>query len=142
MSQFQKQPPDMFYRKRKTPVLESPFNRFVGFKTCNFLKKGLQHRKIPVLVSLFKKVAGLEARKSIKRRILQKFLRTLFWRKSANNCFCNSCFLLLIFVFGCLLLLLIQQTFFKGPLQGLKSSSQGAQWQTSLLFEKKKNQSK
>ena len=64
---------------RKTPVLESPFNRFAGFKNFNFLKKGLQHRKTPVLESHFKKVAGLEARKSIKKRILQKFLRTLFW---------------------------------------------------------------
>ena len=51
----------------------SPFNKFAGFKTCNFLKKGLQHRCFPVLESLFKKVAGLEARKSIKRRILQNF---------------------------------------------------------------------
>ena len=54
-------------------MLESPFNRFAGFKTCNHLKKGLQHRKTPVLESLFKRVAGLEARKSIKRRILQNF---------------------------------------------------------------------
>ena len=52
-------------------------------------------------------------------------------------CFCISWFLLLIFLFGCLFLLLIQQAFFKGPLQGLKSSPQGAQWQAPLLFEKK-----
>ena len=57
-------------------------------------------------------------------------------------CFCISWFLLLIFLFGCLFLLLIQQAFFKGPLQGLKSSPQGAQWQAPLLFEKKKNQPK
>ena len=54
MSQFQKQPPEVFYRKscsqkfrnihRKAPVLESPFNRLAGFKTCNFLKKRLRHR--------------------------------------------------------------------------------------------------
>ena len=67
-----------------------------------------------------------------------KFLRTLFWYKSANSCFCSSCFLLLIFLFGWLFLLLIQQAFFKGPLQGLKSSPQGAQWYTPLLFEKKR----
>ena len=36
-----------------------------------------------------------------------------------------------------LFLLLIQQTFFKGLLQGLKSSPQDAQWQAPLLFEKK-----
>ena len=83
MYQFQKQPQEMFYRKscfkkirkinRKTPVLESPFNGCADFKACNFLKKGLQHRKTPVLEFLFKKVAGLEAPKSIKRRILQNF---------------------------------------------------------------------
>ena len=43
------------------------FNRFTGFKACNFLKKILQHRCLPVLESLSKKVAGLEARKSIKK---------------------------------------------------------------------------
>ena len=97
MSQFQKQPPEMFYRKscflkfrnihRKTPVFESPFNRFADFKkNCNFLKKGLQHRKTPVLESHFKKVAGLEARKSMKRKLqhrcfpmnIAKFLKTAF----------------------------------------------------------------
>ena len=46
MSQIQKQPPEVFYRKscsekfrnihRKTFVLESPFNRLAGFKTCCF----------------------------------------------------------------------------------------------------------
>ena len=56
MSQFQKQPPEVFYRKscswkfrnipRKAPVLESPFNRLAGCKTCNFLKKRLQHMNI------------------------------------------------------------------------------------------------
>ena len=44
MSQFQKQTPELFYRKscsekfrnihRKTPVLESPFNRFARFCRC------------------------------------------------------------------------------------------------------------
>ena len=53
-------------------MLESPFNRFADFKTCNFLKKGLQHRRTPVLDSLFRKVAGLELHKSVKRKILQK----------------------------------------------------------------------
>ena len=52
----------------------SPFYRFAGFKTCNFLKKGLQHKYFPVLESPFKKVAGLEAHKSIKRRLRQRFL--------------------------------------------------------------------
>ena len=57
MPQFQKQPPDVFYRKtfcnihRKTPVLESPFNRLAGFKTCNFFKKRLRHRCFPVNIA-------------------------------------------------------------------------------------------
>ena len=64
----------------------SPFNRFVGFKTCNFPKKGLQHRCFPVLESLLKKVSGLEAHKANKRRLqhrcfpvnIAKFLKTAF----------------------------------------------------------------
>ena len=34
-------------------MLESPFNRFAGFKTCNVLKKGLQHRCFPVNIAKF-----------------------------------------------------------------------------------------
>ena len=34
-------------------MLESPFNRFAGFKTCNVLKKGLQHRLFPVNIAKF-----------------------------------------------------------------------------------------
>ena len=34
-------------------MLESPFNRLVGFKTCNFLKKRLQHRCFPVNIAKF-----------------------------------------------------------------------------------------
>ena len=105
----------------KTLVLESPLNRLAGFKICNFLKR-LQHRCF--------------------RMNIAKFLRTLNLIKSANNCFCHSCFLLVIFLLRGLFLLLIQQAFFKGPLQGLKSSPQSAQWQATLLFEKKKNQPK
>ena len=35
----------------KRPVLESPFNRLAGFKTCNFLKK--RHRCFPVNIAKF-----------------------------------------------------------------------------------------
>ena len=38
---------------RKTPVLESLFNRLVGFKTCNFLKKRLRIRCFPVNIAKF-----------------------------------------------------------------------------------------
>ena len=65
MSQFQEQPPEVLYRKscywkfrnihRKTPVLESVFNRLAGFKTCNFLKKRLRHRCFPVDIAKFLK---------------------------------------------------------------------------------------
>ena len=52
---------------RKTIVLESLFNRLAGFKTCDFLKKRLQHR------CFFVKLA--------------KLLRTPFWRTSTNGSF-------------------------------------------------------
>ena len=32
-------------------MLESPFNRLAGFKACNFLEKGLQHRCFPVNIA-------------------------------------------------------------------------------------------
>ena len=37
----------------KTPVLESPFNRLAGFKTCNLFKKRLRHRCFPVNIAKF-----------------------------------------------------------------------------------------
>ena len=69
-------------------MLESPFNRLASFKTFDFLKKRLQHRCFPMNIA--------------------KFLGTVFLWKSANNCFCNSCFLLLIFLLKGLFLLWIQ----------------------------------
>ena len=41
---------------RKTPVLESPFNRLSGCKTCNFLKKRLRHRCFPLNIAKFLRV--------------------------------------------------------------------------------------
>ena len=47
---FQKQPPEVFYKKavlkfcnilRKTPVLEPLFNKITGLQVCNFIKKRL-----------------------------------------------------------------------------------------------------
>ena len=65
MSQFKKQPPEVFYRKscseefcnirRKTSVLESLFDSLAGFKTCNFLKKRLQQKCFPVNIAKFLK---------------------------------------------------------------------------------------
>ena len=42
--------------------------------------------------------------------ILQNFQEHLFWRKSVNNCFCHSYFLLLIFLLKGLFLLLIRKS--------------------------------
>ena len=52
--QFQKQPPAVFCKKscslkfrkfhRKTPVLESLFNKVAGLQACKFIKKRLQYR--------------------------------------------------------------------------------------------------
>ena len=51
---------------------------------------------------------------------------------------CEQLLLTVNISFGCLFLLLIQQAFFNSPLEGLKSSPQGAQLQAPLLFEKKR----
>ena len=57
----EKQPPKVFYKKscsekfrkihRKTPLLESLFNKVVAQKACNFIKKRLQHRRFPVNIA-------------------------------------------------------------------------------------------
>ena len=38
---------------RKTPVLESLFNKVAGLKVCNFIKTRLQRRYFPVNVEKF-----------------------------------------------------------------------------------------
>ena len=38
---------------RKTPVLESLFNKIAGLEACNFIKKILQHRCFPVKLAKF-----------------------------------------------------------------------------------------
>ena len=35
-------------------MLETPFKGLAGFKTCNFLEKGLQHRCFPMNIAKFK----------------------------------------------------------------------------------------
>ena len=84
----------------------------------------------PLLESPFNRLAGFMICNFLKKRLQHsRFLIRI----------CKQLLLqfLLIFVFSGLFLLLIQYAFFKGPLQGLKSSPQGAQWQAPLLFEKK-----
>ena len=61
----------------------------------------------------------------------------------SNKNYLSSFFLpliLLIFLRSCLLVVALNSAVpLRGLLQGLKSSLQGAQWQVSLLFEKKGN---
>ena len=59
---LQKQPPEVFCKKvsleirkfhKKTPVLESLFNKVLDLQTCKFIKKRLQHRCFPVKFAKF-----------------------------------------------------------------------------------------
>ena len=59
---LQKQSPEVFYKKlplkfhnihRKTPALESLFNKVAGLMTWNLPKKRLQHRGFPVNITKF-----------------------------------------------------------------------------------------
>ena len=56
-------------------VLESPFNRLAGFKSANFLKKGLQHRYLPVNIATF--LRTLILMKIFGQRLLQFLLLTV-----------------------------------------------------------------
>ena len=55
--QVRKQPPVVIFKflnrniNSKTSVLESLFNKFVGFQACNFTKERLQHRRFPVNIA-------------------------------------------------------------------------------------------
>ena len=80
---LQKQPPGMFCKKRcsskfcnihrKTPVLESLFNKVEG-QACNFIEKRLQHRCFPVNIAKFLKTPIL---KNICERLLLIFDKDL-----------------------------------------------------------------
>ena len=48
------------YIHRKTPVLESFFNRFAGLQACNFIKKRLQHRCFPAKFTKFLRIPILK----------------------------------------------------------------------------------
>ena len=60
LSNWQKQLPEVFYKKscsqkfpnihRKTPVLESLFQKVADLQDCNFIKKRLLHRYFSVMV--------------------------------------------------------------------------------------------
>ena len=73
-----------FYRK--TPVLESLFNKLAELKACNFIKKRLQHRCFPVKFAKFlrtpilKNICGrlLLKEMNIMNNILKALLMYLF----------------------------------------------------------------
>ena len=65
VSPFKKQPPDVLYKKavlnlkicnihnKKTPVLQSLFNKVAEHKACSVIKKRLQHRYFPGNIEIF-----------------------------------------------------------------------------------------
>ena len=67
---LQKQPPEVFYKKadlknfaishRKTPVLESLFNKVADLQACNVIKKRLQYGCFPVNIAKSLKAAILK----------------------------------------------------------------------------------
>ena len=70
---------------RKTPVLESLFHKFTGLKTCNFIKKRLQHRCSPVNIAKFLRTPFLN--NICKRLVLQPpevFYKKKFLKISQN----------------------------------------------------------
>ena len=56
-------------------MLESPFNRLAGFKACNFLEKGLQHKCFPVNIA--KHLRTLILMKICKQLLLHFLLLTV-----------------------------------------------------------------
>ena len=53
-------------------MVGSIYNKVAGVKTCNFIKKRLQHRCFPVNIT--------------------KFLRAAFLQNTSGGCFCFVCF--------------------------------------------------
>ena len=69
-----------FYRK--TPVLESIFNKVAGLKACNFIKKRLQHRCFPVKFAKFLRTPTL---KNICERLFPTAVNLKYiWKKYTN----------------------------------------------------------
>ena len=61
------------YIHRKTPVLESRFDKVAGLKVCNFTKKRLQPRCFPANIAKFLRAAIL---KNISERLPLNFNKT------------------------------------------------------------------
>ena len=83
MRYFQKQPRNMFCKKRcsktfckfhrKTPMLQSLFNNVAGLQACIFIKKRLQHKCFPVNIAIFLRTPIL---KYICKRLILYFLKS------------------------------------------------------------------
>ena len=58
------------FHRKKTPVLESLFNKVAGLRPCNLIKNGIRHRCFPVKLSKFLRTAML---KNIHGRLLLNF---------------------------------------------------------------------
>ena len=79
---------------RKTSVLESLFNKFIGLQACNFTKKRLQHRRFPVNIANFKntyfekhlRTAGSDSSYILHRK-LNKIIQEADWPSRLAFCF-------------------------------------------------------
>ena len=61
---------------RKTPVLESLFNKVAGLKACNFIKKRFQHRRFPTNIAKFLRSSFLKINTG---QLLLNLLRSLVY---------------------------------------------------------------
>ena len=114
---------------RKTTVLEALFNRVAGLRACDFIKRDSgpvillketetqQHRCFPVNIAKFSRTPIL---KKIFEQLPVEFLRLTVNISSQG-----------------LVSTLDSIAPLQGPLQCLKSSLEGAQWQVLFLFEKR-----
>ena len=132
MSQFQKRSPEVFYRKicscririihRKIP--KSLFNRVVGLKASNFIKRDCKQDKFfPVNIAKFLRTPILK--KIFEQRLLQFLLLTVNISSQGLVSALNSI-----------------SPSSRSSSRFSSSSLSCAQWQVPLLFEKKKNQPK
>ena len=149
MSQFQKHPPET------CSIVKAVFKNFAIFtgkhlcwslllivlrasRPATFLKRDSNTGKHLCLSLLLRKSQVVKPANLLKGEYCKIFNNTILMK------ICEQLplqFLLLTVNISFWVLVLIQQAFFKGPLQGLKSSPQGAQWQAPLLFEKKRTTS-
>ena len=95
---------------KKTSVLESLFNKFIGLQACSFTKKWLQHRRFPMNTANFKnnyfekhlRTAGSDSNCLLHRK-LNKIILEADWPSRLVFCLFRknrvTLFYLLLFVF-------------------------------------------